>query len=139
MVVKKFKSILYIFLSRNFFLYLIFAGVATLFDWSTFYASVYALGYHYLLGTIFGFLIGSAINFSLNKYLNFKNKYQIIKNQFALFLVVAAVGLTLSLLIMLFFVGFIHINKMVSRIITTGIVLMYNFLGHKYLTFKILK
>lgn len=139
MVLKKINFLWNTFFSKTFFLYVLFAGTATLFDWGSFYLFVYFLSYHYLVGTFLGFLIGSVVNFSLNKYFNFKNKYRIVGNQFSLFLVVAGLGLAISLLIMWFFVDFVHLNKMLARVVTTGLVLIYSFLGHKYLTFRILR
>jgi putative flippase GtrA len=133
------KKVWGIFFSRTFFTYIIFGGLATIFVWGIFYLSTYTFEYNYLLSTLLGFSVGSIVNFSLNKYINFKNRYQKIKYQFALFLVIAIIGLGISFFIMWNFVGVLHFDKMISRILTTGIVLIYNFLGHKYITFRLLK
>ncbi len=133
------KKLVEVFFSRTFFLYIIFGGLATVVDWSSFWIAAYRFNVYYLLAVTISFSLGSITNFVLNKILNFKNKYERWMLQFMVYLLVALVGLGITLLLMWALVGGMLMNKMVARIIVTGIVLIYNFIGHKYITFRILK
>jgi len=133
------KRLFNIFFSRSFFLYLIFGGLATLIDWSSFALATYSAGLSYLISVIISFSLGSITNFYLNKRLNFKNEYKKWYYQFIVYLIIALLGLSITLVLMWLLVDNLFIEKMFARIITTAIVLIYNFLGHKYITFRILK
>lgn len=136
---EKIQKLIDSFFSKYFIFYIVFAGIATIIDWASFAFSTYSMNLHYILSVIISFTLGSITNFSLNKYFNFKNKYKKISIQFILFLLVAIIGLIITILLMYLFVDVLLINKLISRIITTGIVLFYSFLGHKFITFRILK
>jgi len=133
------KRIFGAFFSKTFFLYIIFGGLATIVDWGSFAFCTYFLGFHYILGVTISFSFGSITNFTLNKYLNFQNKYKKIHLQFLLYLLVALLGLCITILLMWLMIDGFGIEKFIARIITTAIVLIYNFLGHKLITFNLLR
>jgi len=134
----KTNKVFNVFFSKTFLLYFIFGGMATIVDWGSFWILVYLLNTNYLFAVTLSFIFGSITNFSLNKTLNFRNKYRRWDIQFMLYLLVAITGLILTLALMWLLVEWLSIDKMTSRIIVSAIVLGYNFLGHKYFTFKIL-
>lgn len=127
------------FFSKTFFLYLIYGGLATVVDWGVFALSVYGLGIHYALSVTLSFTAGSITNFSLNKYFNFKNNYKKVHVQFMAYLIVAIIGLVVTLGFMWFFIELLRMNDFIARIITTALVLIYNYLGHKHFTFRFFK
>ena len=118
-------------------LYMIFGGIATIIDWGSFALTHYSLGWHYSLSVLLSFSLGSITNFTLNKYLNFKNKSKRILLQSAIYLSIAMLVLIITLCFMAIFIDILNLPVMIARIITTAIVLFYNFLGHKYITFKL--
>lgn len=128
-----------VFLSRTFFVYLIMGGLATVVDWGTFALFAYSMNWHYALSVTLSFTLGSLTNFSLNKYLNFDNKYKKLHYQFLVYLLIAIIGLAITLGIMFLCIEFIETGKMLARIIATALVLVYNFLGHKYVTFNLMR
>jgi putative flippase GtrA len=136
MLLNKIKNI---FVSRLFLLYLLFGGIATVVDWSTYYLFLVSFNLHYSISVTFAFILGSITNFSLNKRFNFNNKYKKVHNQFLLYLLIAFGGLILTITLMWLLIDVCIIDPFLSRVIATAITLIYNFLGHKYVTFNILK
>ena len=136
---EKIKKGLKIFLSKNFFLYIFLGGLATLLDWGSFAIGVYILDLHYVLSVIVSFCVGAISNFSLNKYFNFKDDYKKVHYQFFAYLLVALVGLFITILLMYIFIDLLFMEKIISRILTSGIVFIYSFLGHKFFTFNLSK
>ncbi|OGJ15883.1 hypothetical protein A3K73_01835 [Candidatus Pacearchaeota archaeon RBG_13_36_9] len=120
-------------------LYLVFGGFATIIDWGVYYLSLYSLGIHYSLSVTLSFIFGSITNFLLNKYLNFNNQYKKLHNQFILYLLIAIGGLIFTIVLMWFLIEVCLVDKFLARVIATAITLVYNFLGHKYITFNLLK
>jgi len=128
-----------VFLSKYFFRYLLFGGLATIVDWFVYYVSVYSFNFHYALSVTFSFMLGSITNFSLNKYFNFRNKYKKLHNQFFVYLIIAFIGLLFTIFLLWVFIDLLLVDKFLARVIATAVILVYNFLGHKYVTFNIMK
>jgi putative flippase GtrA len=111
-------------------------GIATVIDWGAFYALAIILGVYYQFALVCGFVLGSITHYTLNKKFTFKCKSTEIVKQFSLFFAIAIMSLLLSIFIMYVFVEVIQINQMLSRMITTGIMVSVNYLSHKNLTFN---
>ncbi|MGH8750099.1 MAG: GtrA family protein [Burkholderiales bacterium] len=81
-----------------------------------------------------GFLCGALVNYTLSRRYIFESaaphRQALIK-----FLGVALVGLALNTLIMSAGVG-LGLHYLLAQIIATGLVLMWNFAGNKFWTFK---
>jgi dolichyl-phosphate beta-glucosyltransferase len=89
-----------------------------------------------LISTALSFLLAVINNFTLNKFWTFQNKSSNIRKQFIKFLIVSTIGLILTELSMAFLVYVLKIWYMSSKLITSGLVLTWNFLANKYWTFK---
>ncbi|MEW6387832.1 MAG: GtrA family protein [Thermodesulfobacteriota bacterium] len=122
-----------------FLLYAMCGGVATAFDWGSFYLTSFILKWHYLPAVIVSFSLGAIINYIANKFITFKNYYRNIPLQFSVYLFGVATALALTALQMFLLVGYFHIPKMVARITVTGIMLFFNFAYNNWLTFGRLK
>ena len=90
-----------------------------------------------LTATTLAFLLAVANNFLLNKIWTFENKSKNYKKLFIKFLIVSVVGLILTNLSMYTLVEIAGIWYIYSKLITSGIVLTWNFLGNKFWTFSI--
>jgi len=75
-------------------------------------------------------------NFTLNKYWTFQNRSSNIRKQFLKFLIVSTMGLVITEGCMVLFVYGLKIWYMSAKLITSGLVLVWNFLANKYWTFK---
>ena len=119
--------------------YVIFAGIATVLDISILYFLTEFLSINYFWSGSFGYVCGMLTNFSLNKYHNFQNKSKQLHLQFGLFLFVALIGLFFNQVLLYFLVEKQDLWYVHSKIISVIIVMFWSFIGHKKITFKILK
>ena len=119
-----------------FFKYAIVGCLGTAIDMGSLYVFVEFLHIHLLLAAAMSFILAVINNFILNKYWTFQNKSSNIRKQFIKFLIVSITGLLLTELFMALFVYDLKIWYMASKLITSGLVLIWNFLANKYWTFK---
>ena len=126
-------------LVRSFFIYSVSGAVATLVDWGSFYVMSSMLSWYYMLAVCLSFTLGSLTNFTLNKYVTFKNKYDKLHHQYLLHLAVSIVSLGITLMIMYLLIDMAGIHKLSARFLTTLLVLPINFVLHKNITFGMLK
>jgi len=119
--------------------YIIFAGLATLVDLGLLYSLTEFFRVWYFYSAIFSYFIGMVINYSLNKYLNFRNKSKQIIPQFGLFATVALIGLGLNQLILYSLVEFVKFWYMLAKIFAIFTIMFWSFYGHKKLTFNIFR
>ena len=122
-----------------FFNYVLYAGIATLVDLAILYILTEYAGIWYFFSSVISYGGGMITNFTLNKYLNFRNRSQKILHQFGIFAIVALVGLGLNQLVLVILVEVFNMWYMHAKIIAIGIVMFWSFFGHKKLTFGILK
>jgi len=133
------KKIIYIFnkvMKFEFIRYVFSGGIGTIVDWSTFYTLAIVFGLYYQISLFFSFLFGTITHYTLNKMFTFKCKSKKITRQFTLYSFVAIIALSLSIFIMFILVNVLSINKMLGRILTTGIMLFINYSLHKNLSFS---
>lgn len=114
----------------QFIKYCFVGGIATVFDWSTYSLLLY-LNIEYLLATAGGFIIGIIINYLISKKTVFTTESKVGKYDLLLYFLIGLIGLGFSIALMYIFVDILTINKIVSRMITTAIVLVWNFLARK--------
>ena len=119
-----------------FFKYALVGFLGTAIDLGSLYLFIDRLHIHLLVATALSFLLAVINNFTLNKFWTFQNKHSNIRKQFIKFLIVSTIGLILTEMCMAFFVYGLKIWYMSSKLFTSGLVLMWNFLANKYWTFK---
>jgi putative flippase GtrA len=100
-----------------------------------------ALGFNIdlMISTVFGFIVGLSINYVLSVsyvFQNFNNMEARKIKGFIQFLVIGTIGLALKAFGMNFMVEVIGLFYLIAHIITTSIVLAWNYLGRKILIFK---
>ena len=116
--------------------YAIVGCMGTAIDLGSLYVFVEFLRINLLLAAAMSFILAVINNFLLNKYWTFQNKSSNIRKQFIKFLIVSMIGLLLTELFMSLLVYGLKIWYMASKLVTSGLVLMWNFLANKYWTFK---
>ena len=126
-------------LAKTFFIYSFSGAMATLVDWGSFYVMSSMFSWYYMFAVCLSFTLGSMTNFTLNKYITFKNKYCKVVHQYFLHVFVSIISLSITIIIMYLFVEKIGMPKLNSRILTTLMVLPVNFILHKNITFGMLK
>ncbi len=119
--------------------YIIFAGFATLVDLGLLYSLTEFLHVWYFYSAVFAYFIGMLTNYSLNKYLNFRNRSKQIIPQFGLFATVALIGFGFNQLVLYSLVEFAKLWYISAKFIAVFIVMFWSFYGHKKLTFGVFR
>lgn len=119
------------------FRYTLTGGVAFLADLGTLFACTEYLKIHYLVSTAAGFCVGLIINYALS--INWVFSGRKMKNRFAefsVFAVIGVIGLGLNEILMYGFTDLLGIYYVYSKLITTVIVLFWNFFARKFILFN---
>lgn len=133
-----FKS-LFITKSSNtfiqFFRYIFVGGVAFLADGGSLFL-ITTIGVNYLISVIFAFVIGLAVNYGLSKLLVFENSSVNGKIEFLVYGIIGVIGLGFTEIIMYMLTEIAGLYFMVSKVIATIIVLVWNFVARKITLYK---
>jgi len=118
--------------------------IGTLVDLAVLFSLVDFFSVYYLYGNIISYSVGTIVNFFLNKRYTFNNTYKKVHFQFLSFAAVAAVGWLLSEILLFIFVDYLFKDSssrtvMVSKVMATFIVFVYNYIVNKRTTFKIFR
>lgn len=119
--------------------YAFYAGIATVIDIGVLYLLTQYFLIYYLLSAAISYVCGMITNYSLNKYLTFKNTSKRIGPQFGLFLIVALIGLGLNELIIFLLVEYYDLWYIYAKVVSVCIVMFWSFIGHKKLTFTVIE
>ena len=109
----------------------IVGGTSFLIDYGIFTILSQLLHIHYLIASILSFTISVIYNYILSiKWVFDVSKKQTSK-EFIVFVILSVIGLGINSLIMYLSVDLMHIHEMISKIIATAIVMVYNFITRK--------
>jgi putative flippase GtrA len=122
----------------QFFRYVFVGGIATIVDWGVYYLLSEVAGIHYLVAHVVSFFAGLITNFVLSKLLVFKANEAKVNPvlEFVGYAVIGLIGLGLSALIIFLLHGKLGLNNMVSKIISTLIVLVWNYVARKLILYR---
>lgn len=116
-------------------LYGIIGSFSSALDFAIYTILVQVFGVHYLVSNCISVLAGISTSFTLNRNYNFKVKDN-TKRRFSIFLCVGLCGLFLSNMILYTCINIFELNKIVSKLLSIVLVVFFQFLVNKYLTFK---
>ncbi len=120
---------------KDFLLYFVVGGIATISEWLFFYL-LGVFNVHYAPSTAVAYVLSTLVNWGVGRLLVFKgSKLSLVKDIASVYLA-SIVGLLLNLLIMWLAVELFQINEMLSKIIATAIVFLYNFLVRKLVIYR---
>jgi len=120
----------------QFFRYAFVGGIASVVDWGVLWLAEYAFA-HYLVAAIISFFAGLTVNFVLSKILVFKKETKMGTTwEYVSCAIIGGVGLLMTLGIMYALTEWIHFHFMLSKIIATAIVLIWNFFARKLLLYR---
>lgn len=122
---------------RQFFKYCLVGVSGTLIDLAALYALVEYAKFPVIPATVISFLLAVTNNFIWNKVWTFKSKSKNIRKLYIKFFIVSVFGLGLTVSSMYLLVNLAGIWYMFAKAITSGIVLIWNFLANKFWTFKL--
>ena len=104
---------------RQFLKYLLVGGGATLVEWALFWLLDAKLGLHHQWATVIAYTVSTFANWGFGRLLVFKKSERGVAAEIAGVYLAAAVGLLVDAL------GW---NEMLSKVIATGLVFVWNFL-----------
>ena len=116
----------------QFFRYLFVGGFAFLVDFSLLYFFSDICGIYYLISAILSFVISLMVNYVLSTHWVF-NKSQMDNKvmEFNVFALIGIVGLIFTEILLYFFTDICGLYYMLSKIITTAIVMFWNFIARR--------
>jgi putative flippase GtrA len=120
---------------RNLILYGIFGSISAGLDFLIYTLLVETVGMHYIASNCISVLAGITTSFILNRNFNFKIKDK-TPQRFSIFLIVGLCGMLLSNLILYLCIDLWGFNKIVSKLLSIVLVVIFQFLLNKYITFK---
>lgn len=120
---------------KQFMLYLIVGGGATIVEWIAFYLFDQCLNIHYMIATSLAFILSTFANWGLGRLIMFKSSKNTWKELVQIYLVSIA-GLLMNLIIMWIAITKLGFNNMFSKIAATGIVFFWNFIIRKLLIYR---
>jgi putative flippase GtrA len=121
---------------RQFTLYVLMGGMATGVDWLSFYSLNIIGGVSYLVAVILSFSLGAMINYLLNRFITFKDQTRQIIAQIGVYSFICVLSLLGSIILMYVLVEQVRLWPMAARMVTSGIMLVLNFLVHKFITYN---
>ena len=120
---------------KEFFLYLVVGGIATVTEWLVFFL-LDKCYLHYAVATVIAYIVSTFVNWLAGRLLVFKqSEHKFLKEIVSVYLA-SIVGLVGNLLLMWIAVDLLSANEMLSKVIATGIVFLYNFLVRKFWIYK---
>ncbi len=93
------------------------------------------VGFHYLISAVAAFIAGLIINYLLSRAWVFQSVYS-PSREFIIFAIIGIIGLALNEFFLYFFVDLLGIWYMAAKIISVGLVLIWNFLARRKFAFK---
>lgn len=118
--------------------FLIVGGIATIIDWIVYYAL-----YHYghlspLIANILSFSFSVIYNYYASiKWVYIVDKTKNKKKMFIVFMILSIIGLLITELLLWIFIDYLKIHSMLSKIIASMIVMIFNFTTRKLFLEKI--
>ena len=122
----------------QFFRYIFVGGIATIVDWGILYIFTEFIHLYYILSSVISFIAGLLINFILSKKLVFQSNESKtgIMTEFIGYGVIGLVGLGITTLLMLLLTGYMKLYYMLSKVIATILVLLWNYIARKKILYK---
>lgn len=113
--------------------YLLAGGMAFVVDFATLFFCRDLLGLHYLLAAALGFIVGLvAVYVASNKWVFDRRRMKEKKTlEFSIFALIGVIGLGWTMLFMWVFVDLLSIHYLLAKLVTTGLVLVWNFGARK--------
>lgn len=116
----------------QFFRYLFVGGFAAVVNIGSLILFTEVFHLYYLISNVIGFLLGLIVNYVLSKWLIFTKEVKLNAIlEFIIYAIIGVVGLGLDTFFMWIFTSVIGVFYMLSKIISTALVFIWNFLGRK--------
>ena len=127
------KNLIYKY--KLFIKYCIVGGTAAVVDFGILFILTDFFSVHYLTSATVSFIVSALVNYSLNRSWTFRSNGK-NRKQLPNFFTIATMGLVLNNGMMYTGVEFFGLWYILAKVIATGVVVIWNFFGNKYITFN---
>lgn len=118
----------------QFFRYLFVGGFAAVVNIGMLFVFTHFFRFYYLISNILSFILGLIVNYILSKKFVFQEKTSISKTkEFIIYAIIGVIGLGLDTLFVWLFTDIAKIYYMMSKLLSTAIVFIWNFCARKVL------
>ncbi len=100
-------------------------------DYGVYFLLSYIMGVQYLVAALAGFVMGTAINYLISKYLVFQGEPKSRTFEVLLVFLISGVGLLWLELGLYALTDIYGIHYLISKLIMTGVVFLWNFFARK--------
>ena len=119
------------------FRYTFVGGIAFIVDFSALFVFTEIFAIYYLISAAIAFLLGLATNYFLRIFWVFyrhtlSNRWY----EFGIFALIGIVGLSLNEFFIWFFTEHIHFHYLLSKIVSTVFIYLWNFFARKFILFR---
>ncbi len=121
---------------RKFFRYLTVGALATAVDWAIFYLCAVKMNLHYQTSVAISLSIATVFHYAMNKFFTFKCASKKIALQLAAHLGVSIVYVAASMGAMYLLVDVLVLDKMLSKMLTTGVMTVAGYFLSSRVTFN---
>lgn len=118
----------------QFIRYFFVGGIAAVVNIGCLYVFSSVLLIHYVLGNIFAFILGLLVNYFLSKRYVFTKDNSLNKYlEFLMYLIIGVLGLIFDTFMLWLFTSKVELYYMLSKVISTMLTFIWNFLARKVL------
>jgi putative flippase GtrA len=110
--------------------------VGAVIDFSILFILTDFVGLHYLVSASISFIIAATVNYWINRHWTFESTGQ-RRKQLPVFFTIAILGLLINNNIIFVSVEKFEMHYLLGKLLAAVIVTSWNFVGNKYLTFRI--
>jgi putative flippase GtrA len=118
----------------QFFVYCLCGGIGVSTDFAVYYIAITS-GFWYQGANILGYLAGTLISFALNRIFTFNMRDRILQ-RLILFIAIAAIGLSLSAMLLWLLVQVLHVDARLGKLLTLPPVILLQFSLNRLITFR---
>lgn len=123
----------------QFIRYFFVGGVAAVVNIGMLYVFTDIFHIYYLISNILSFTLGLVVNYILSKMLVFQDEVSLsASKEFIIYAIIGVVGLGIDTLLVSVFTDIVHFYYMISKIISTLLVFIWNF-GARKVLYKVIK
>ncbi len=108
----------------------------TAIHYGIFYVTYTYMGLHHYLASTLGFCVAVTNSYLINKHWTFKTKGSNVNREFAKFIIVNLITLSINLGSMALLVEQFSMDPRIAQLASIGLTLSINFLGNKFWTFR---
>lgn len=123
----------------QFIRYFFVGGLAAVVNIGMLYVFTDIFHIYYLISNILSFTLGLVVNYILSKMLVFQDEVSLsASKEFIIYAIIGVVGLGIDTLLVSVFTDIVHFYYMISKIISTLLVFIWNF-GARKVLYKVIK